>query len=194
MNDPGLIVLPTHRLFRGLVAHTADELRAVLDKYFTLQPAGEGPQEAHAIWERIETDADQAQMAFYTTKDNQWTLARLNAAGEMKMAEIATDHSRDWHSLGVAILHRLVIETLLNAKSLPKARYVHNVDEVVESLTKKDTIGEGATGGDFPLAVLVMPATIQHIETVSEQNERMPAKSTYFYPKLLSGMVFNPLE
>ena len=42
--------------------------------------------------------------------------------------------------------------------------------------------------------VLVMPATIQHIEQVSEQNERMPAKSTYFYPKLLSGMVFNPLE
>jgi uncharacterized protein (DUF1015 family) len=39
-----------------------------------------------------------------------------------------------------------------------------------------------------------MPATIQHIETVSEQLERMPAKSTYFYPKLLSGLVFNPLE
>src|SRR5690606_25245255 len=99
-----------------------------------------------------------------------------------------------WQSLGVAILHRLVIESLLNAKDLPKARYVHLVDEVIEGLQKKDTIGEGATGEEFPLAALVMPATIQHIEQVSEQNERMPAKSTYFYPKLLSGMVFNPLE
>lgn len=194
MSDPGLVVLPTHRLFRGLPQHTAAELTTLLAPYFTLQPAGEGPREAHAIWERIETDADQAQMAFYTTKDNQWTLARLNDAGKMKMAEVATDHSQDWQSLGVAILHRLVIENILNARNLPKARYVHLVDEVVEGLEKKDVIGEGATGQDFPLAALVMPATIQHIETVSEQNERMPAKSTYFYPKLLSGLVFNPLE
>jgi uncharacterized protein (DUF1015 family) len=194
MQDPGLVVLPTHRLFRGLQTHTAAELNHILEKYFTLQAAGHGPGEAHDLWKRIEHDADQSQMAFYTTADNQWTLARLNAAGEMKMAEVAKDHSPQWQSLGVAILHRLVIETLLNAKDLPKARYVHLVDEVVEGLTKKDVIGEGATNKDFPLAVLVMPATIQHIEQVSERNERMPAKSTYFYPKLLSGMVFNSLE
>jgi uncharacterized protein (DUF1015 family) len=194
MQDPGLVVLPTHRLFRGLQTHTAAELNHILEKYFTLQAAGHGPGEAYDLWKRIEHDADQSQMAFYTTADNQWTLARLNAAGEMKMAEVAKDHSPQWQSLGVAILHRLVIETLLNAKDLPKARYVHLVDEVVEGLTKKDIIGEGATNKDFPLAVLVMPATIQHIEQVSERNERMPAKSTYFYPKLLSGMVFNSLE
>ncbi len=194
MSDPGLVVLPTHRLFRGLKTYTAIELAKLLEKYFTLQPAGQGPGEAHAIWERIETDSDQAQMAFYTTADKQWTLARLNDQGKMKMAEVAQDHSDDWQSLGVAILHRLVMETLLEAKDLPKARYVHLVDEVVEGLTNKDVIGEGATNKDFPLAVMVMPATIQHIEQVSEQNERMPAKSTYFYPKLLGGMVFNPLE
>jgi uncharacterized protein (DUF1015 family) len=194
MSDPGLIVLPTHRLFRGLPAHTAAELTALLGSHFQLQPAGEGPAEAHAIWERIENDADQLQMAFYTTKDNRWTLARLNDVGKMKMAEVARDHSQAWQGLGVAILQRLVIETLLGAKNLPKARYVHSIDEVVEGLTKKDTIGEGATGQEFPLTTLVMPATIQHIETVSEQNERMPAKSTYFYPKLLSGLVFNLLD
>jgi uncharacterized protein (DUF1015 family) len=194
MQDPGLVVLPTHRLFRGLQTHTAAELNHILEKYFALQAAGHGPGEAQALWKRIEGDADQSQMAFYTTADNQWTLARLNAAGEMKMAEVAKDHSPQWQSLGVAILHRLVIETLLSAANLPKARYVHLVDEVVEGLTNKDVIGEGATNKDFPLAVLVMPATIQHIEQVSERNERMPAKSTYFYPKLLSGMVFNSLE
>jgi uncharacterized protein (DUF1015 family) len=194
MSDPGLIVLPTHRLFRGLPALTSQELTAKLEPYFHLQASGNGPQEASALWERIEMDADQAQMAFYTTTDKQWTLARLNAHGEMKMAEVAKDHTPAWQSLGVAILHRLVIETLLDAKDLPKARYVHQVNEVVEGLEKGDTVGEGATNKDFPLAVLVMPATIQHIETVSEQLERMPAKSTYFYPKLLSGLVFNPLE
>ena len=41
---------------------------------------------------------------------------------------------------------------------------------------------------------MVMPATVEHIRAISNANERMPAKSTYFYPKLLSGLLFNPLE
>jgi uncharacterized protein (DUF1015 family) len=48
--------------------------------------------------------------------------------------------------------------------------------------------------GEYPLAALVMPATLEHIQSISEHQERMPAKSTYFYPKLLSGLVINPLE
>jgi uncharacterized protein (DUF1015 family) len=85
----------------------------------------------------------------------------------------------------VAILHRLVVDTLLAAKDLPKPRYVHLVREVVDGLNEAD---------EFPLAALVMPATVDHIRVISEHSERMPAKSTYFYPKLLSGLVFNPLE
>jgi len=77
-----------------------------------------------------------------------------------------------------------VIDTLLAARDLPKPRYVHLVEEVVE----------GAESGEFPLAALVMPATVDHIRTISQHGERMPAKSTYFYPKLLSGLVINPLE
>ncbi|HTN75635.1 MAG TPA: DUF1015 domain-containing protein [Pirellulaceae bacterium] len=194
MNDPGLVVLPTHRLFRGLPELSSTELADKLRDYFDLTPAGTKPADAKAIWKQIETDGDQSQMAFYTTKDGQWTLARLNAAGEAKMAEISTDHSAEWQGLGVAILHRLAIDTLLGAKNLPKARYVHLVEEAVEGLEQGDVIGEGATGGKFPLGCLVMPATIDHIQAVSEHHERMPAKSTYFYPKLLSGMVFHLLE
>ena len=51
-----------------------------------------------------------------------------------------------------------------------------------------------SAGGQFELSALVMPATVEHIRLISQHGERMPAKSTYFYPKLLSGMVINPLE
>ena len=105
------------------------------------------------------------------------------------MAEVATDHSTAWQGLGVSILHRLVIETLLDAKQLPKAEYVHLVEEVVDGLQRGDEPGK-----PFPLAALVMPATVEHVRKISETHERMPAKSTYFYPKLLSGLVINPLE
>ena len=188
MNDPGMIVLPTHRLFRGLPSLTAAELIGKLGDAFDTQDGGEGPAQAGSNWERIELEDSQRELAFYTTKDQRWTRARLNERGVQRMVEIASDHSSDWQGLGVSILHRLAIETLLDGKDLPKPKYVHLVDEVVEALEEGD-----ADGQPFPLAALVMPATLDHIRQISEHGERMPAKSTYFFPKLLSGLVINPL-
>ena len=94
------------------------------------------------------------------------------------MAEVAAEHSADWQGLGVAVLHRLLVDTLLGAKGHPKPEYVHLVEEVEQGLET----------GEFPLAALVMPATVEHIRLISQHGERMPAKSTYFYPKLLGGL------
>ena len=126
-------------------------------------------------------------------------MVRLNPAGQAKLAEVAGDHCDDWRSLGVSILHRLIVETLLDAPNLPAPKYVRSVDEVVEGLQQGDSVGrdhtgQQAQGGRFELAALVMPATLDHIRAISTARERMPAKSTYFYPKMLSGLVFNPLQ
>jgi hypothetical protein len=100
------------------------------------------------------------------------------------MDALAPEHSTDWRGLGVSILHRLLIGDLLAAGPLPTPRYVHRIDEVVA----------GLEAGGHPLAALVMPAGVDDIQRVSEIDERMPAKSTYFFPKLATGLVFNPLE
>ena len=184
MEDPGLVVMPTHRLFRGLPAMTSKELIAKLGDCFQTRVAGEGAEFATTAWEDIETGGDQGTVALFTKKDNRWVIAKLTAAGRAKMAEVAAEHNDAWRGLGVSILHRLIIETLLGAKGLPNPEYVHLVDEVVE----------GLRATDYPLAALVMPATVDHIRQVSMTGERMPAKSTYFYPKLLTGLVINPLE
>lgn len=184
MSDPGMIVLPTHRLFRGLPAMTSAEMVKKLGDSFAMRVAGEGADLAHTIWEEIEYSGEQGTLGLYTAKDERWLVATITPAGRKKMAEISSDHSEAWQGLGVAILHRLVIDHLLAARELPKPRYVHLVEEVVE----------GLEGDEFPLAALVMPATVDHVREISEHKERMPAKSTYFYPKLLSGLVFNPLE
>lgn len=189
MNDPGMIVLPTHRLFRGLPALTSEQLRGKLDGLFDCESAGAGPAQAHGIWEAIEVEGDQGKLGLYTSADDQWTVATLSDAGRAKMAEVASDHSSDWQGLGVSILQRLILETQLGATDLPKPNYVHRVDEVVEGLTVGDD-----DGSKYPLTALVMPATVDHIRAISEHGERMPAKSTYFYPKLLSGLVINPLD
>jgi uncharacterized protein (DUF1015 family) len=184
MNDPGMVVLPTHRLFRGLPAMSSADLIAKLGDAFTCRVAGEGSDLATTIWEELEVNDDQGALGLYTSQDERWVVARITDAGRKRMAEVAPEHSTAWQGLGVSILHRLLIENLLGAKDLPKPTYVHLVDEVIE----------GVETGEYPLAALVMPATVDHIREISQHQERMPAKSTYFYPKLLSGLVINPLE
>ena len=184
MSDPGMIVLPTHRLFRGAPDLTGKQLTEKLGENFSTSSAGEGPAAAAEVWEEIEAAEDQGTLGLYTKADDRWTLASITDAGRKRMAKVAAEHSTDWQGLGVAILHRLLVETLLEGGNWPKPRYVHLVEEVVD----------GLPSGEFPLAALVMPATVDHIRSISEHNERMPAKSTYFYPKLLSGLVVNPLE
>lgn len=184
MEDPGLAVLPTHRLFRKLPEMSAEELAGKLGDCFTTRNAGYGPDQAQTVWEDIETGGNQGALGLYTRKDQQWTIATITDAGRAKMAAVAADRSDDWRGLGVAILHRLLIDSLLSPPESPEPKYVHLVNEVVD----------GLRSGDYPLAALVMPATVDHIRQVSMAGERMPAKSTYFYPKLLSGLVINPLE
>jgi uncharacterized protein (DUF1015 family) len=199
MSDEGMLVLPTHRLFRGLPAMTAEQLAAKLGDSFTTEPAGEGPDRALTLWEEIEAEGEQGTFGLYTAQDNRWTLARITDAGRKKMAEVAADHCAEWQGLGVGILHRLLVDTLLDAANLPAPKYVRALAEVPVGLKEGDSAGRDLTGqegsgGRFELAALVMPATVEHIRAISNAGERMPAKSTYFYPKLLSGLVINPLE
>ncbi|MEM9354344.1 MAG: DUF1015 domain-containing protein [Planctomycetota bacterium] len=199
MNDPGMIVLPTHRLFRGMPEMTAPQLIEKLGDAFTTEPAGEGPDRAPLLWEEIEAEGDQGTLGLYTAADGLWTLARVTDAGRAKMAEAATDRSADWQGLGVSLLHRLLADTLLDQPNLPAPKYVRSIEEVVDGLKHGDDVGRDhtgqmASGGRFELAAMVMPASLEHIRAISGHGERMPAKSTYFYPKLASGLVINPLE
>ena len=186
MEDPGLIVMPTHRLFKNVPACSQEELISKVGDCFRVSTVGEGYRTAHRAWAEIEMLEDQGTMALYTAKDGKWNLLQLTEAGREKMAEVAKGHQPEWQELGVAILHSLVIDTLLGLKGHEKPKYVHEVEEVVETLKSEPET--------YPLAALVMPATVQQIQDLSMVRERMPAKSTYFYPKLISGFVFKPLE
>ena len=117
MDDPGLIVMPTHRLFRRACRGASelppsnwpdrDELAAKLP-CFTTRPAGEGPEAATTVWEDIETGGEQGAIGLYTQKDGRWLIATLTDAGRARMAEVAKDHTEAWQSLGVSLLHRLI--------------------------------------------------------------------------------------
>lgn len=182
MSDPGLVILPTHRLISGVGDLVAADLTAALGKHFALEIIGTGPAAANETWELMSADGGQCVFGFGTTRDGQWTLARLTDGSPMK--NLAPDQSDDWRALGVSLLHKLVIEHLLkvhNPQSQTTLRYVHSLDEVNASQSAKEC----------QLACLVPPAQIDHVDKISRHLEKMPAKSTYFYPKLQTGLVFN---
>jgi uncharacterized protein (DUF1015 family) len=188
MNDPGLIVLPTHRLLSGVPAMTTAEIHEKLLPYFDCDVVAKGPESAGAVWAEMDRLDEQEIMAVYSKVSNEWTRLTCKPEALERMKLIAADQSDEWRGLGVAILHSLVIDDALGLKGHPKPTYVHLVQEVIDGLQGKL---EGNL--DYPLAMLVMPATIDHIRAVSLHQERMPAKSTYFYPKLVSGLVVHEL-
>jgi uncharacterized protein (DUF1015 family) len=184
MSDPGLVILPTHRLVSGVPELTADQMRAVLQPHFEVTVVGSGPAAAAAAWEAIEMDGSQNLLAFGTIKDGIWQTARFQAPA--LMAELAREHSSAWQGLGVSILHVAVLQNLLPARFpvQPQCRYVHLLREVTDAMAARQC----------QVAVLVPPAGMEHVEQIAGNLEKMPPKSTYFYPKLLSGLVFNSLR
>ncbi len=179
MADPGLLILPTHRLVSGLPNVSGPQLREALAGQFDLfdEP------DATAAWEHVQMDGAQSALAFGTVADGKWLVAKLRDPAALDA--LAPEHGAAWRGLGVSILHRLVLEKLLKERfGESTCRYVHLLTEVTDA----------AAARACQLACLVPPATMDHVETIAGNRETMPPKSTYFYPKLLTGLVFNALR
>src|SRR5260370_24261 len=99
---------------------------------------------------------------------------------------MARDRGKDGREWGVSILHLLILDQLAREGlgGQPICKYVHLLKEVQDAVAAKECA----------LAVLVPPATMGHVERIAGNIEKMPSKSTYFYPKLLSGLVFNSVK
>lgn len=184
MHDPGLVILPTHRLVSLPSDVNADQLRSVLGNHFELDVVGKGPEAARQTWEWIEADGGQSLLGFGTVADGVWMTGRFKSTA--LMAQVAGEHSAEWRGLAVAVLQRVILEKLLPewGQKAPTCQYVHLLKEV----------NDAAAAKSCQLAVLVPPASMQHVEKIAGNLEKMPPKSTYFYPKLLTGLVFHSLK
>lgn len=185
MADPGLIIMPTHRLVSHLADLTAADVADALRSNFRTEVVGSGVTAARETWSRIEADGGQGIFGLGTIADGKWTLAEVT--DDSPMATLAPDQSDDWRSLGVSLLHKLILDHLLAARypsAKPTFQYVHTLDEVTAAQESRAC----------QLACLVPPAGIDHVERIASHLEKMPPKSTYFYPKLQTGMVFNSVQ
>src|SRR5258706_3847423 len=185
MNDDGLLIWPTHRLVGGLDSFDIAAFTAALAPHFTVTPAPNGPEK---IQEYIETLLPNQCLHTFGLYDGQTTKLyqlKLNTPDLLKSPE--PTQSESWRRLDVAILQRYLLDEILQpnfagGKELTKA-YVSYAHQVVPN----------TDGVKNQLALILQPTPIHALAELGRHNEVMPPKSTYFYPKLATGMLINPL-
>jgi uncharacterized protein (DUF1015 family) len=181
--DPDLIMMPTHRLVRGLghkmLSSLKDEWNIYFDKEL-LSPAAT-PTETIGSW--TETLGQQHEMTFGLYGIDGNSLCLLRAKPEM-MLPVQPSALGD---LDVFILHQVILRQMLGIDSSEKEEEcLAYTRDGLETISRVDN-------GEYQLAFLLNPTPIERMLAVADEGVKMPPKSTYFYPKTPSGLVINPL-
>jgi uncharacterized protein (DUF1015 family) len=185
VDDPGMLVLPTHRILFGLGQDVITTLtEAHFAQYFTVQTLATDLA-SNAIMQHM-MQAGQEHPALVVATAKQTLLLVLNEQGKRRMQE--SGHSEAWNSLDVAVAQRLVMEHImgLNAEDMTAGTNVRYVRDPQQAL-------QAVQSGETQAAVLLNATRVRQIRDVAQADDRMPQKSTYFYPKLITGLVINPL-
>ena len=190
IEDAGLLVLPTHRIVRGAESERLNGLEERLAPYFIAEPLG---AETVAWQAALDAQAKQGATAFVLVRPEGATLLRLKPEGRAAMlgdTGEAGGTSQAWRDLDVAILHELVLREGLGigGEAVRGGEYISYTRDAEEAA---NAVRAGANGAQ--LALLLNPTPPAAIRDVARAGDRMPQKSTYFYPKLLTGLVINPL-
>jgi uncharacterized protein (DUF1015 family) len=190
LDDPGLIILPTYRLVKGLDKLSPAGLKETLSSYFDIQEidaADPMEQETLAKVQNI-VNSESHTFAAYVAQFQKYYLFRLKTE-EILDKEISEERSKEWKQLDVAILHSLIIDKLPPLSTAPFSleNNVSYIRDLEQGLTK-------VTDREFQMIFLLRPAELNQIREVVENGELMPQKSTDFFPKLKSGLVINPLR
>jgi len=179
--DPGLVILPTHRLVRAERARLAPDLLAALAPHFKAERFDGRPADFFA---RLR-DMGRHSFGLYTGDGGLYHLTlRPDAA---LRALMPADRSPAWQQLDVAILHHLILEPHLGIGAGERARQggpVSYTREEEQALARVDR-------GEYTHAFFLNPTGVREMVEVAEAGDKMPQKSTYFYPKLITGLVIN---
>lgn len=183
MQHEGLVVFPTHRMLHDLPQFDANALIAACEPYFvpeerSLASVQADLNEAYAL--------EKTAFAFYRGGE---TYTLLTLKDRAVMDGILEDTCPAVRKLDVSVLHALILERCLgidkeNMANQVNLTYTRSASEAVEAVQK----------GEMQCSFLLNPTRISEILEVASQGGKMPQKSTYFYPKLITGLVMNQMD
>jgi uncharacterized protein (DUF1015 family) len=179
MSDPGLTVFPTHRL----VGRLADDRRARLEE--ELQRDFDV---AEVAADDVVPEGGNGDAPTYGYLDQGGRSLRLRLGSPETVERALAGHSPSYRRLDTAVLEKLVLEDTLGLTE-EDISHQHGLAYARDLEQARELLGSG----DYEVAFLLRPTPIEQVQAVAQAGETMPPKSTYFYPKLLSGLLFNPL-
>ncbi len=187
LEDEGLAIYPPHRLISGLRNFDGAAFLDELEEYFDVVPV------VHHGTLSEQVDNLVRLMDGNVGKERSFGVLLKDTAPRLLMLKHEID-AHPWFSsirdsvrneLDVPILHRLVIEGMLDVSATCDRHVRYNPDE--------QDAAELVQSGEVQVALLINPPTREDVQRVSHGGELMPHKSTYFYPKLLTGLVMNKM-
>ncbi len=192
----GLVVLATHRLVGNLETFNIEKLITDLSENFEVTKLQfDSPEtKTHARQQALaqmkaEFDNDRNAFGLYGP-DNAFYVAVLK--DKRTMDSLVPNMSSAWRSLDVSILHKLILEGLLgiDEDKLAEGGYLQYVKDTPNAI---DESTAQVDAGQKQAAFFMNPVKMQQLIKVTDAGERMPQKSTYFYPKIFAGLTINKL-
>jgi len=184
--DPGLIILPPHRLVRGISRASLNELLAKLRSFFEIE---ELPLSTPGVWQQVDDllagDADQVRLVLFGLAPELLYLLKLRHFA-ITSQMIPYFHCELYKRLEVSILDHIILEKLLGLSGGGEEVFLDY------SYDKLDAINR-VLNQEYQLAFLLSPVKAETVKAIADAGDRMPRKSTYFYPKPPAGLVFNRL-
>ena len=183
MEHPGLVVFPTHRIVRNLETFNSNEVIAKCEKYFDIIHY----DNLDNMQSKLDEMYNKGKKSFgYYDGSKGWSLLTLKDMNVVR--ELLPELSPASQGLDVTVLHSLILERIfgINKENMAKQinlSYIKNKDDAINSV--KD--------GDAQCAFIMNPTRVTEIRDVAAAGEKMPQKSTYFYPKLITGLVMNKI-
>lgn len=183
IGDPNLVVLPTHRL---ISAERAGDLTGRLQAHFEVEDFGDaGDRTALGRLEPALAVAGESGTAFGAIGLDPGRLHLLRARDPAAIdALLPQEHAPAWRRLDVNVLEQVAYRDI---GFTPGADTVSFSEDAAEAM-------RAVVSGEWTLAFLLNATPVSQVVACSDAGERMPRKSTYFYPKLATGVVMYPLD
>ena len=191
MTSPGLVILPIHRCIKGLANFDLDAFLTAIRKDFHVQayPGDTSGVRAAVIDETRRLQAQGRHALGLFTADGVHRILTLRDTSALDAIE---GHSTAWRRLDVTVLHRLILERLgITAERLQAESNVEYVQDYSHAI---NDAADRVTSGKCQMLFLLNPTRAEEVQEVARHNERMPQKSTFFFPKMYSGLVFYRMD
>ena len=183
-----MVILPTHRLVRAMPPVPPAELEEKLRQYFHVEEFPRDADGRRRFLETLEHPKDGERVLGACFRDDPRYLA-LRPRDAEAMERLAPDMSPELRGLDVTTLHVLLMEHILGVST----RDAVNTDAVAYTHDAEEALAE-AEAGRCQAALILNPPSAGEMIAVSLKGEKMPQKSTYFFPKLVTGLVIHKVE